>query len=136
MLLDKLQIDDPVGAWPVHGLCGIWGCMAIGILPNTHLSAGSTSFMTQLIGTAAICGWAFVTMFILFAILKAVGILRVSEAEEFAGLDISRRHDLGGEGCDQLLHERQEGGHGRQGGGYHRQSKGSRPAPGHGPPGR
>lgn len=89
MLLDKLQIDDPVGAWPVHGLCGIWGCMAIGILPNTHLSAGSTSFMIQLIGTAAICGWAFVTMLVLFGALKAIGILRVGPEEEQSGLDIS-----------------------------------------------
>jgi Amt family ammonium transporter len=89
LLLDKLQIDDPVGAFPVHGLCGIWGCMAIGILPNTHLESGATDFMTQLIGTVSICGWAFVTMAILFAILKAIGILRVSPEEEQTGLDIS-----------------------------------------------
>lgn len=89
MLLDKLKIDDPVGAWPVHGLCGIWGCMAIGILPNTHLSGGSTNFMIQLIGTLAISAWSFATMFVLFRILKAAGILRVSAEEEQAGLDIS-----------------------------------------------
>ena len=95
MLLDKLQIDDPVGAWPVHGLCGIWGCMAIGIVPNGYLKVdpdtgeAATSFMTQLIGTASICGWAFVTMLILFSVLKALGMLRVSEAEEQKGLDIS-----------------------------------------------
>jgi len=89
MLLDKLQIDDPVGAWPVHGLCGVWGCMALGILPNTHLADGTTNFVTQLIGTAAICGWSFGTMFILFSVLKAVGFLRVSEAEEQQGLDVS-----------------------------------------------
>ncbi len=89
MLLDKLQIDDPVGAFPVHGLCGVWGCMAIGILPNTHLAGGSTSFMIQLIGTVAICGWAFITMLGLFAALKAAGILRVSPEEEQTGLDIS-----------------------------------------------
>ncbi len=89
MLLDKLQIDDPVGAFTVHGLCGVWGCMAIGILPNTHLAGGSTSFMTQLIGTVTICGWAFVTMLGLFAALKVAGILRVSPEEEQTGLDIS-----------------------------------------------
>lgn len=89
MLLDKLQIDDPVGAWPVHGLCGVWGCMAIGILPNTHLDSGATTFMTQLIGTVSICGWSFGTMAILFAGLKAAGILRVSPEEEQTGLDIS-----------------------------------------------
>ena len=89
MLLDKLRIDDPVGAWPVHGLCGVWGCMAIGILPNTHLAAESTSFMIQLVGTAAICGWAFGTMLVLFLALKAIGILRVSPEAEHAGLDVS-----------------------------------------------
>jgi Amt family ammonium transporter len=91
MLLDKLKIDDPVGAWPVHGLCGVWGCMAIGILPNTHLEGPepATSFGTQLTGTLAICAWSFVTMLVLFSILKATGILRVSEAEEQKGLDIS-----------------------------------------------
>ena len=89
LLLDKLQIDDPVGAFPVHGLCGIWGCMAIGILPNDYLADGTTSFMTQLIGTAVICAWSFVTMFALFMVLKAVGILRVGPEEEQTGLDIS-----------------------------------------------
>lgn len=89
MLLDKLKIDDPVGAWPVHGLCGIWGCMAIGILPNTHLESESTSFMIQLIGTLSICGWSFLTMLVLFGAMKAMGILRVSPEEEQAGLDVS-----------------------------------------------
>ncbi len=95
MLLDKLQIDDPVGAWPVHGLCGIWGCLAIGILPNAHLVVNeetgyaATTFGIQLIGALVISAWAFVTMFILFSIMKAAGIMRVSAEEEQAGLDIS-----------------------------------------------
>ena len=89
LMLDKLKIDDPVGAWPVHGLCGVWGCMAIGILPNAHLESGATTFGIQLIGTGAICAWSFVTMFGLFAALKALGILRVSPEEEQAGLDMS-----------------------------------------------
>jgi len=89
MLLDKLQIDDPVGAWPVHGLCGMWGCMAIGILPNTHLASGATSFGIQLTGTLAICGWSFCTMFLLFSAMKAMGFLRVSAADEQQGLDLT-----------------------------------------------
>ncbi len=89
LLLDKFQIDDPVGAFPVHGVCGVWGCMAIGILPNSHLESGATSFGTQLTGTFAICAWSFVTMFILFSVLKGIGVLRVSEAEEQKGLDVS-----------------------------------------------
>ncbi|MEM9185276.1 MAG: ammonium transporter [Planctomycetota bacterium] len=89
LMLDKLKIDDPVGAWPVHGLCGIWGCMAIGTLPNGYLKDGDTTFMIQLIGTVSICAWAFVTMLVLFAVLKVVGLLRVSPEEEQAGLDVS-----------------------------------------------
>jgi Amt family ammonium transporter len=89
VLLDKLKIDDPVGAWPVHGLCGVWGCLAIGILPNAHLESGATSFGVQLIGTVVICAWAFVTMLVLFAVLKAIGVLRVSPEEEQVGLDMS-----------------------------------------------
>jgi Amt family ammonium transporter len=88
-LLDRLKIDDPVGAWPVHGLCGVWGCMAIGFIPNTHLASGATSLWVQFVGTAAIVTWAFVTMLALFGILKVCGILRVSEADELAGLDVS-----------------------------------------------
>lgn len=84
MLLDKLQIDDPVGAFPVHGLCGVWGCLSIGIL---HSDAAS--FGVQFKGTLLICGWSFLTMLALFAVLKAIGILRVSEAEEQKGLDVS-----------------------------------------------
>jgi Amt family ammonium transporter len=89
LLLDKLKIDDPVGAFPVHGLCGVWGCMAIGILPNAHLASGGTTFAIQAIGTLAICGWALVTMLGVFGALKAIGILRVSPEEEQSGLDVS-----------------------------------------------
>ena len=91
LMLDKFGIDDPVGAFPVHGLCGIWGCLAIGILPNAHNTGEdpATDFLTQLIGTASICAWAFITMLIVFAVLKGVGLLRVSAEEETAGLDVS-----------------------------------------------
>lgn len=84
LLLDKLKIDDPVGAWPVHGLCGIWGCLAIGIL-----TPEASDLATQACGAFSICAWAFVTMFVLFSVLKAVGLLRVSPEEEQQGLDIS-----------------------------------------------
>ncbi|MBI1313901.1 ammonium transporter [bacterium] len=88
LMLDKLKIDDPVGAFPVHGVCGVWGCMAIGILPNSHLDSGATSFGIQFIGTISICAWSFITMSIVFAVLKAIGMLRVSPEEESQGLDI------------------------------------------------
>lgn len=82
MLLDKLRIDDPVGAFPVHGVCGIWGGIATGIFGTDKV------LTTQIIGSVAIAVFAFVTMFILFQILKAVNLLRVSREEEIQGLDI------------------------------------------------
>jgi Amt family ammonium transporter len=104
VLLDKLGIDDPVGAFPVHGLCGIWGCLAIGILPNVHTSAAvaerlrgispaefapATNLQIQFIGALSYGMWAFGTMIVLFGILKAMGCLRAGEHEETKGLDIS-----------------------------------------------
>jgi len=82
LLLEKLKIDDPVGAFPVHGLAGIWGGIATGIF-------GGHPMQAQLIGSLVIPAYAFVSMFIVFAVLKAVGFLRVSEQEEQVGLDIS-----------------------------------------------
>ncbi len=80
-LLDMLRIDDPVGAWPVHGLCGIWGGLAGWIF-------GGAPMVAQIVGSIVYPVWAFVTMFILFSILKALGMLRVSPEEELRGLDI------------------------------------------------
>jgi Amt family ammonium transporter len=80
--LDKLRIDDPVGAFPVHGVCGIWGGLAAALF-------GGKALMPQLVGIAAICAWSFVTMIILFSILKAIGFLRVPVEEEKSGLDLS-----------------------------------------------
>ncbi len=80
-LLDKLCIDDPVGAWPVHGLCGVWGVLAAGIF-------GDAAFGVQLLGAVVIPLWAFITMLCLFLILKGLGVLRVNEREELRGLDI------------------------------------------------
>ncbi len=84
VLLDKLRIDDPVGAWPVHGLCGVWGGMATAIFGTDGASLG-----VQALGSLMLCGWAFGTMFVLFSVLKVLGILRVSAEDEQAGLDLS-----------------------------------------------
>lgn len=83
LALDKLQIDDPVGAFPVHGACGIWGGLAMGIFGD------GARILPQLIGTGAICAWALGTSLVLFFGLKAIGLLRVDAEEEIAGLDIS-----------------------------------------------
>ncbi len=86
ILLEKLRIDDPVGAWPVHGLSGIWGGIATGIF-------GGHPLMAQIIGSLVIPLWGFVTMFGLFSLLKAFNFLRVSESEEIRGLDISEHQE-------------------------------------------
>lgn len=94
LLLDKLKIDDPVGAFPVHGICGVWGGIATGIfgmaLPVVdEIELTRTQYiMVQVQSTVIICAWAFVTMLALFVALKACGLLRVSEAEEIEGLDM------------------------------------------------
>ena len=81
--LDKLKIDDPVGAISVHGVVGIWGVLAVCI------SNDAASFFTQLKGVAAIFAWAFSMSFVVwFALKKTVGI-RVSEEAEYEGVDIS-----------------------------------------------
>ena len=85
-MLDAMKIDDPVGAWPVHGLNGIWGGIATGIF-------GGHPIVAQIIGSIAIPLWGFATMLILFLILKAAGILRVSRDEEMKGLDISEHEE-------------------------------------------
>jgi len=81
-LLEKLKIDDPVGAFPVHGACGVWGGLATGIFGGHPMSA-------QVIGSLAIPAWAFITMFIVFFGMKMTGIMRVSEEDEMTGLDLT-----------------------------------------------
>jgi Amt family ammonium transporter len=80
--MDKLKIDDPVGAISVHGVVGMWGLLAV---PLTNDGA---SFMAQLLGLGTIFVWTFVTSFIVWMILKAVMGIRVSEEEEYEGVDI------------------------------------------------
>ncbi|WP_144998179.1 ammonium transporter [Polystyrenella longa] len=80
--LDKLRIDDPVGAFPVHGACGVWGGIATGIFGDYDLGV-------QVLGSVVIPVYAFLSMLVLFLILKAIGMLRVSPEEEEKGLDIS-----------------------------------------------
>ena len=85
LALDKLKIDDPVGAVSVHGVCGIWGTLAVGLfsLSSDH------SFTTQLIGTLSIGAFGFVFSAVVFGALKAAFGVRVSVEEETVGLDIS-----------------------------------------------
>jgi Amt family ammonium transporter len=83
MAMDKFKMDDPVGAISVHGVVGLWGLLAV---PLTNSDA---SFTGQLVGAATIFVWVFVTSFIVWAVLKMVMGIRVTEEEEYAGVDIS-----------------------------------------------
>lgn len=79
--LDKLRIDDPVGAISVHGTCGILGVL---LVPFTNDSA---SFVGQIVGLITIFVWVFVASLIVWSIIKAVMGLRISEEEEYEGAD-------------------------------------------------
>lgn len=81
-LLERLKIDDPVGAWPVHGVCGIWAGIATGIF-------GDYALGTQILGSIVIPLWSFVMAYALFFVLKQLNALRVSPEEEQQGLDLS-----------------------------------------------
>ena len=79
--LDKLHIDDPVGAISVHGVVGIFGTL---LVPITDSSA---SFMIQFAGVATIFGWVFACSFIIWTILKLTVGIRVTKEQEYVGLD-------------------------------------------------
>ncbi len=81
--LDKLRIDDPVGAISVHGVVGLLGLL---LVPITN---EGSSFSGQLIGAATIFVWVFATSFVVFFAIKAVVGIRVSEEEEYEGVDLS-----------------------------------------------
>jgi Amt family ammonium transporter len=83
VMLDRiLKIDDPVGAISVHGVVGIWGLLAV-CLSNPDATLGA-----QLLGIVSIFLWVFVTSFIVWIAIKTVMGIRVSEAEEYEGVDI------------------------------------------------
>ena len=83
-LIDKLKLDDPVGAIAVHLVCGIWGTLAVGIFGN--LASGS-QLLSQLLGVSVYALFCIMTSFIIvFTLKKTIGI-RVSEKEELEGLD-------------------------------------------------
>ncbi|MGC8800414.1 ammonium transporter [Chloroflexus sp.] len=96
-LLEKLKIDDPVGAVPVHLVNGIWGTLAVGLFASIPGNTGTTGLfygggltllISQLVGVVAIGLWTVATAALMFFAIKATIGLRVSKAEEEAGLDI------------------------------------------------
>jgi len=82
MVIDRMRLDDPVGAISVHLVCGVWGTLAVGIFSADH------SFVTQLIGVAAYGAVCFSAAFALFYLLKVTLGIRVDEEEEMKGLDV------------------------------------------------
>jgi Amt family ammonium transporter len=80
--IDKMKIDDPVGAISVHGVVGIWGLLAV------LWSNPESTVTAQLSGIAAIFAWVFIVSFIVWMVIKMVMGIRVSEEEEYEGVDV------------------------------------------------
>ena len=98
MLLGKLRVDDSLAVWGVHGIGGTWGALATGLFVGVGYGALAegvdrmTQVMYQLLGIGVTWVWAFVMTAIILFVIKATIGLRVSDAEEQTGLDISQ-HD-------------------------------------------
>jgi Amt family ammonium transporter len=104
-----VKVDDPVGAISVHGVCGAFGTLCVGLFARTDApgfwkqglfyGGGTDQLVSQVIGVGAVLAWVSVTALVLFTVIKATIGLRVSEAEELAGLDVEEHGSPGyGEG--------------------------------------
>ena len=100
LFIEKIGIDDPVGAFSVHGLCGFWGLIATGLFATSagtnggdveglFMGGGAGLLLDQVIGGLAIAAFVAAASLVLFGSLKAAGLLRVSLEEEIGGLDLS-----------------------------------------------
>ena len=115
-LLEYLRIDDPVGAWPVHGVCGIWGTLSLGLFASGEFQAAGSSpsgvpqivanspealtglfygggfqvLEAQIIGSVIVCTATFASAMAMFAALNAFNLLRVSKEGELIGLDLDQ----------------------------------------------
>jgi len=91
-LIDKIGIDDPVGAWSVHGTCGIWGTLAVGLFnmdKGLFTGHGFGQLGVQFVGVLAFAIFSAVTSWIVWSVIGTIfGGIRVTPAEEFEGLDI------------------------------------------------
>jgi len=97
---NRLKIDDVLGVWPLHGLCGAWGGIAAGIFGATALGGlGGISFMSQLLGTGLGVLIAVVGGALVYGILKMLVGIRLSQEEEFDGADLSV-HKIGSSADD------------------------------------
>jgi ammonium transporter, Amt family len=99
--LERLRIDDPVGAVSVHGVCGAWGTIAVGLFANSNapfldegsnglfFGGGTELLVTQIVGVVAVFVFVMVAAGVLFSALKAAGVLRVDPEHEIEGLDVT-----------------------------------------------
>jgi len=87
---NRWKIDDVLGVWPLHGLCGLWGGLAAGIFGSKALGGlGGVSFGAQAIGTLLGVAWALAAGFVVYGVLKAALGLRLSQEEEHEGADLA-----------------------------------------------
>ena len=90
LVQNRWKIDDVLGVWPLHGLCGLWGGLAAGIFGAKALGGiGGVTFLGQLIGSGLGVAIALVSGFVVYGLLKAVLGIRMSQEEEFEGADLS-----------------------------------------------
>ena len=109
---DKIRVDDPVGAISVHGVCGAFGTIAVGLFSNEEsegfiakglfYGGGTDQLVSQILGVVAVAVFVFVASTIMFAVIKATIGLRVSEQEEREGLDV-HEHGSPGYGSDRAM---------------------------------
>jgi Amt family ammonium transporter len=107
LLFDRIRIDDPVGAISVHGVVGVWGTLAIGLFAKyddaflgredagLFYGGGIEQLIVQAIGVVIVAAWVLATTGALFATLKSMNLLRVSEEEELEGLDVHEHGSVG-----------------------------------------
>ena len=97
---NKWKIDDVLGVWPLHGLCGTWGGIAAGIFGSTALGGlGGVTFMSQLVGTLIGLTIAIVGGFVVYGLMKSLIGIRLSQEEEYEGADLSI-HKIASEAAD------------------------------------
>ena len=87
---NKWKIDDVLGVWPLHGLCGVWGGIACGIFGQEMLGGlGGVSLASQFVGTALGVVVALIGGVLVYGVLKATVGIRLSQEEEYYGADLS-----------------------------------------------